>query len=190
MPYIRVWLRPLLLVTLAALAALFVSIAHAASAPSLLGVDVMTANVMQEKQSSFSGLGLRVRLHDERLIDAVTFMPTVEYWRSSSTVTGFGIHSVRSDATLGCDIRYALRATGWKPYVGGGYALHFLESEVNAPALGLNNASHALTKGGVTALAGATFPLTGRLENVVELKYHHVTDYRQLKINMGLAYSW
>ena len=50
--------------------------APAASAGSLVGVDVMTATVMQEKQSSFSGIALRTRIKSPRLIQGVEVLPT------------------------------------------------------------------------------------------------------------------
>ena len=37
----------------------------------LAGVDVMTATVFQQGQSSFSGLGLRFRINDSRLLEQV-----------------------------------------------------------------------------------------------------------------------
>ena len=161
--------------------------APAASAGSIVGIDAMTSTVMQEKQSSFSGLGVRLRIASPRLIQGVEVMPTVEYWRNSNTVEPFGIHTTRKDATLGAEIRYALRSTGTRPYVGGGVALHFLSSSVDAPSLGLVNQSDALVKGGLSATAGLAFPLASRFENFVELKYHHVPHYRQIKLNWGLS---
>jgi len=163
---------------------LFASAAHAAT---IVGVDAMTATVMQEKQSSFSGIAVRMRVASPRLIQGVEVMPTVEYWRNANTVEPFGIHTTRKDATLGGDIRYAFRSGGTRPYVGAGLALHFLSSSVDAPSLGLVDKSDALVKGGVSAMAGLAFPLAGRFENFVELKYHHVPHYRQIKLNWGLS---
>jgi hypothetical protein len=168
-------------------ALLCAALAPAASATGLAGVDVMTATVMQEKQSSFSGLGLRMRITSPRLIQGIELMPMVEYWRNANSIEPFGIRTTRKDATLGADVRYAFRSTGTRPYVGGGFALHFLSSTVDAPSLGLNNESHALVKGGLSAMGGLAFPLAGRFENFVELKYHHVPSYRQLKLNWGLS---
>src|ERR1044072_4519271 len=42
-----------------------------AGASALTGVDAMTATVFEEGQSSFSGLGIRARLHDARLLENV-----------------------------------------------------------------------------------------------------------------------
>ena len=168
-------------------ALLCAALTPAASATGLAGVDVMTSTVMQEGQSSFSGLALRMRVVSPLLIQGVELLPTVEYWRNSNTVDPFGIRTTRKDATLGADIRYAFRSTGTRPYVGAGLALHFLASSVDAPSLGLNDESHALVKGGLSLLGGLAFPLTSRFENFVELKYHHVPDYRQLKLNWGLS---
>ena len=83
-----------------------------------------------------------------------------------------GINQDRS--SLGADARYAFRSTGMRPYLGAGFGLHFLSSAVDAPSLGLNNESHALVKGGLSILGGLAFPLAGRFENFVELKYHHI----------------
>ncbi|MBI1795865.1 MAG: hypothetical protein HY076_08490 [Candidatus Eisenbacteria bacterium] len=164
--------------------------AHAAPPDaSLTGIEAMTSTVMQEGQSSFSGVALRMRVQSPRFVEGIEFMPTVEYWRNANSIQPFGIKTVRKDATLAADVRYAFRSTGIRPYVGAGYGLHFLASSVDAPSLGLNNASHALVKGGLEALGGASFVVTGRFENFIELKYQHVPDYRQLKLNWGLTYK-
>jgi hypothetical protein len=73
--------------------------------------------------------------------------------------------------------------------VGAGYAVHFLSSSVNAPSLNLNNATNSFTKGGLAALAGVSVPLTTKVHNFFEVKYHHVTQNRQLKLNWGISYN-
>lgn len=153
------------------------------------GVDAMSATVFQEGQSSFSGLGLRARLHPDRLIKEIEILPSFEYWRNSSTVPPYDIKTSRKDATLGVDARYTFHPEHWQPYVGAGFGIHFLSSRVNAPQLGLANASNSVIKGGLAALAGVSFNMTPRLDNFIELKYHHIPGYRQLKINWGLSYS-
>jgi hypothetical protein len=163
------------------------SFAPVAAASSFVGLDVMTSTVMQEKQSSFSGIALRMRMVSPRLISGIELMPTIEYWRNSNNVEPFGIRTTRKDATLGADVRYAFRSSGTRPYVGAGFAMHFLSTSVDAPSLGLNNQSNAVVKGGLAAMGGLAFPLTSRFENFVELKYHHVSGYRQLKLNWGLS---
>lgn len=162
----------------------------AAQQPSMVtGVDAMSATVLQEGQSSFSGLGLRVRLHPERMVQGLELMPSIEYWRNSSTVPPYNIRASRRDGTLGLDVRYMFHPSGWQPYVGAGFGVHFLSSRVNAPAFGLDDASDSVIKGGLAALAGVTFGLSKRLDNFIEVKYHHIPDYRQLKINWGLAFK-
>jgi len=175
--------RSLLFLTLAA------SLAPAAHAGALVGIDAMTATVMQKQQSSFSGLGLRGRVRSDQLIEKVEFMPYIEYWRNTSTVQPFNIRSSRSDATLGADVRFATDYRGFHPYVGTGFGLHFINTEVQAPSLGLPLGRNSIVKGGLSLMGGATFPLAGRLENFVEVKYHHVPSYGQVKINMGLAFN-
>jgi len=159
----------------------------AASAAGLTGIEAMTSTVMQEKQSSFSGIALRMRIQSSRLVQGLEIMPTVEYWRNTNTVDPFGIKTTRKDATLGADVRYKLSSVRMQPYFGVGYGLHFLASSVDAPSLGINDETHALVKGGLAVLGGLSFPLSGRIENFVELKYHHVPSYRQLKFNWGLS---
>ena len=86
-------------------------------------------------------------------------------------------------------MRYSFQREGWRPYVGAGLGVHFLSTEVDAPSLHLDHANDSVIKGGLSALAGITFPLTRRLDNFMELKYHHIPDDSQLKINMGIAWK-
>jgi opacity protein-like surface antigen len=170
---------------IAVLAAL--SIAAPAVAVPRPGIDGIMSTVMQENQTSISGFALRGRLHSPMLLDNVTIMPTLEWWRSSNHVEPYGINSSRNDNTLGCDVRYEFAMKGMTPYAGGGMAVHFLSSRVDAPSLGIDNATKSITKGGLTLLTGVSIPLTTRVQNFLELKYHHVSDYRQLKLNWGIA---
>jgi hypothetical protein len=172
---------------LAALLCLALVPRFATAAGTLTAVEGMSSTIFQQGQSSFSGIGLRARLHPARVIEAIEFMPSIEYWRNSNTVQPYDIKTMRKDATFGVDARYHFTTGGWNPYIGAGYSLHFLSSRVNAPSLGLAEATNSVTKGGLDALAGATFGLTGRIDNFLEVKYHHVPDYRQLKINWGLS---
>ena len=161
--------------------------AHAGG--GLTGIDAMTATVFQEGQSSFSGLAVRFRVQDPRLLESIDLAPIIEYWRNSSTVDAFDLHSVRRDATIGADIRFMFPGEVWRPYVGTGLAVHFLSSEVDAPRFGINKASDSLTKGGLTLLAGVAFATQSRFGNFVEVKGHFVGGYRQLKLNMGLSWN-
>lgn len=155
----------------------------------LTGIEAMTATVFQKGQSSFSGVALRVRLKDARLLPSIELLPTVEYWRNSTSIGAFGIKAVRRDATLGTDARWLFPGDNWRLYAGAGLAVHFLDSEVDAPSLGLNDASHGLTKGGLGLLGGIAFGTKSRLGNFLEVKGHLVGDYEQLKINMGLSWN-
>jgi hypothetical protein len=153
------------------------------------GVEAMTSTVLQKGQSSFSGLALRTQIRSPMMPQGFSLMPTIEYWRNTSNIKHFGIEATRKDATLGCDVRYDFQHSSWHPYAGVGFGIHFLSSEVDAPALGLDDASDSLIKGGASVLAGIGFGLAGRLGNIVELKYHHVPDHSQLKINWGISYK-
>jgi hypothetical protein len=181
--------RRLTATLLAALAATaLLSAAPARAAGGLTGIDGMMSTVLQEGQSSFSGLAIRGRFHDVRM-DNVDLLPTVEYWRNSSTIDAFGLNAVRRDATLGVDARYLFPGDLWRFYAGGGYSVHFLSNEVHAPAPGLEDANDSLTKGGLTVLGGVAFGTTSRVGNFIELKGHLVGGFRQLKINMGLSWN-
>jgi len=174
----------------AALAAIaLMTAAPARAAGGLTGIDGMMATVLQEGQSSFSGLAVRGRFHDSRLVENLDFLPTVEYWRNSSTIDAFGLNAVRRDATIGADARWMFPGNIWRFYAGGGYAVHFISNEANAPAHGLEDANDSFTKGGLTMLGGIAFGTTARVGNFIELKAHLVEGYRQLKINMGLSWN-
>jgi len=168
------------------LAASFVPTAHAAE---LTGVDAMTSTVLQEKQSSFSGLGIRARLHSAQLVPNVEMLPYIEWWKNTSTVQPFNIKSSRSDATVGFDVRYMGAWRNLRPYGGAGIGMHFLRNEVEAPSLGLAHGENSLIKGGPAFFGGATYALAGKLENFIEVKYHYVPSYSQFKIHMGLAWN-
>lgn len=161
----------------------------AASAGSLSGFEAMTSTIMTHGQSSFSGLGFRARVQPPMLIKAVSIMPSFEYWRNTASVQPYDIKSAKKDAALAVTARYDFKLKGWNPYAGAGYALHFLSSEVQAPQLGIPNASHSLTKGGFTGLGGVSFPITDRFSNFIELQYHFLPDYEQFKINWGLGFN-
>ena len=165
------------------------SLASAAHAAEILGIDGMSSTVLQEHQSSFSGLGLRARVHSAQLIPNLEFLPYLEWWKNTSTVQPFDVKASRADATIGVDGRFVGEWRGLHPYAGIGLGMHFIHNEVEAPSLGLPHAEDSLIKGGPSFLGGTTFALGGRLENFFEVKYHYVPNYSQFKINMGLAYN-
>jgi len=167
-----------------------ITLAPPATADSKAGVDGLMSNVMQEHQTSISGFGIRGRFKSQLLIDNVTIMPTIEWWRSASHVDPYGIEVTRVDNTLGCDVAYQFPVHDMVPYAGLGFAAHFMSSKVNAPMLGVYNAEKTITKGGLTALLGVGFPLTSSVQNFLELKYHHITDYRELKLSWGIGFDF
>ena len=166
---------------------LFANIGHASS---ITGVDGMSSTVMQHEQSSFSGLALRVRMAPAPRVPGFEVMPGIEYWRNTTTVQIYDIRSQRRDATLGADARYRFPVRGWSPYVGAGFGIHFLSNGVRAPLLGVPLESHSIMKGGFAVLGGLNFPLAGAFDSFVEAKYHAVSDYEQLKLSWGLAYTF
>lgn len=155
----------------------------------LVGIDGISSTVLQRDQSSFSGIALRARVHSDAFVPQFVFMPTLEYWRSHSKVEPYAIRSARKDATLGLDARYEFTTGSAHPYLGAGYGIHFLASEVSSTPLALSD-SHSTMRGGLAVLGGLSFPLGGHLLNFVEAKYHHLPGDRQVKLNWGLSYDW
>src|SRR5262245_62082509 len=168
--------------------------ATAAAIPSqagpVTGLEAVTSSIFQSNQSSFSGVGLRFNVHPPQLLEGITIVPGLEYWRNHSNVSTFGIETTRKDATLLGYMRYDFRREGWQPYLGAGLGMHFISAEVDAPSLGLNNKTDSLIKGGLMVLGGVTFGLAGNLGNMLEAEYHHIPDQSQLKFNWGLTWSF
>ena len=156
----------------------------------LTSIEAVTSTVFQRDQSSFSGIGLKLKIQPPQLAQGLTVVPMLEYWRAKSTVRAFGIESTRKDATLGTFMRYDFQHEGWQPYAGIGVGLHFISDEVDAPSLGLNNESDSLIKGGVLLVGGAAFGLSGNLGNLLEAEYHYLPDQGQFKVNWGLTWKF
>ncbi len=171
------------------IAGLICSSAPARAAGGLTGLDVMMSTVFQEGQSSFSGLGMRFRISDSRLVENIDFLPTIEYWRNASKLDAFGLSAVRRDGTIGGDVRWLFPGEAWRFYAGTGISAHFISTEVDAPQLGLNEENDSLTKGGMTLLGGVWFGSRAKFSNFIEAKAHLVGGYRQVKLNFGLAWS-
>ncbi len=177
------------LVSLCAAAVAITLVAPAARA-GLTGIDGMTGTVFQQGQTSFSGIAMRLRVRNAALVPNIEILPTVEYWQNSSHIDALDISMLRRDATLGADGRWVFTSKGTHPYAGAGFSLHFLDSEVRAPSVGLPHASSAVIKGAVDLLGGVDFDMGGRLGSFVELKFLNVTHYRQLKLNTGLHWGF
>lgn len=156
----------------------------------IIGVDAMTGTVFQQGQSSFSGMALRLRVRHPQLVPAVEILPTFEYWQNTSHVDAFDIETKRRDAALTADVRWMFRSRPWKPFVGAGFGLHFLNNEVRAPSLNPPHASQALIKGGFDVLGGIQANPDARIGTFLELKFINVTSFRQFKFNTGLAWNF
>ena len=156
----------------------------------IVGFGAMTGTVFQEGQSSFSGIALRLRIRNASLRRNVEFLPTMEYWQNTSHLDAFDIKTRRRDATLGTDVRWVFDTKkGWQPYAGVGFGLHFLDDELQAPRYGTPQASNGVVRGGGDALGGVEFNMGSRIGSFLELKFHDVSGYRQLKFNTGLSWN-
>lgn len=157
----------------------------------IVGIGAMTGTVFQEGQSSFSGIAMRLRIRNATFRPNLELLPTMEYWQNTSHLDAFDIRTRRRDATLGADLRWVFTSQrAWQPYVGAGFSLHFLDDELRAPRQGIPEASSGLVRGGPDALGGVDFNLGSRIGSFVELKYHDVSHYRQLKFNTGLSWNF
>ena len=192
-------IRFVLLVTAAALAVLVLPRRAGADAVPLstptprsgiIGIDAMTGTVFQQGQSSFSGLGVRLRVRHPALVPNVEILPTFEYWQNTSHVDAFDIETKRRDATLSADMRWMFASRPWKPYLGAGFGLHFLANEVRAPSLGLPHGAEGIVKGGLQAMCGVEANPDARIGSFLELKFLDVTGFRQFKFNTGLAWNF
>jgi hypothetical protein len=155
----------------------------------IVGLGVMTGTVFQEGQSSFSGMAVRLRVRNSALRPNVEFLPTLEYWQNNSHLDAFHIRTSRRDATLGTDVRWVFDSKkGWQPYVGAGFGLHFLNDEVQSPQTG--NRTSGVVRGGGDVLGGVEFNLGARIGSFVELKFHDVSRFRQVKFNTGLGWNF
>ena len=156
----------------------------------ITAVEGILSTIFQSGQSSFSGTGIRLHMHPSRLMEGFSLVPSLEYWRNSNQLDTFGIKSTEKDATLGIEFRYQFpRDSAFKPYIGLGYGLHFLSSEFEATTLGIEG-QDSVTLGGVSVLGGISMPITERLFNVFELKFHYLPDDSQTKLNYGLAWNF
>ena len=180
--------RARMLVILAALAVTAMpSAAHALAATTIEG---MLSTIFQSGQSSFSGVGLRVHVQSPLLIPQISFVPVMEYWRNTNKLEAFDIRSTQTDAALGLEARYSFPQHGsFQPYAGLGWSAHFLSSEVQSPSLGLNK-SDSVTRGAVTFLGGVGMPITDKLSNMIEIKFHYLPGDSQTKLNYGLSWKF
>ncbi len=179
------------LVLMAALSLALLVPGPARAGLTLAGIDGISSTVLEQDQSSFSGLALRARLRSDALVPQLVFMPTLEYWRSHTRVRAqtYDFTSSRKDATLGLDARWEFKVGNARPYLGAGYGIHFLSAALRSTVPTIDD-SDAAIRGGLAALGGLTFPLAGKLENFVEAKYHHLPGATQVKLNWGLSYNW
>jgi len=175
-----------MLVLLAALAV--PAVPAPARALSVTNLEGMLSTIFQSGESSFSGIGMRAHVQSALLIPEISFVPVMEYWRNTNTLEAFDIKSSQNDAALGFEARYTFPREGFQPYLGAGWSMHFLSSEVHSPSLALDK-SDTVTRGAMTLMGGVNMPITTRLSNVLEVKFHYLPGDSQTKLNYGLSYK-
>jgi hypothetical protein len=151
------------------------------------GLDVMAAAVALEGQSPTTGLGARMRIDSLDLPAGLLLLPTVEWWRDKSSSNTFDFSSSQRDLAIGLDGVYQWQWGAFQPYMGAGFAFHFLKSDLQAPGLGVPDASESKVRFGPDFLFGLRFPASGKLQPFGEAKYQHAPPARQFKVNFGLG---
>ncbi len=163
----------------------------ARAAQGITGIEGMTSTVFQKGQSSFSGVGLRLRIQSDQMLPNVEFRPSIQYWRNAISVSDFQLSAVRKDATLGGDALwlFPLESRAFEPYLGGGFAIHFLSSEVNSPQIPNSPAESSVQKGALALVGGVRFGKESRFGNFIEGEYHLVPQGQQFKLHFGLSWN-
>ncbi len=162
----------------------------ARAADGITGLEAMTSTVFQKGQSSFSGVGIRMRIQSAQVLPNIEFRPSIQYWRNAISVDDFQLSAVRKDATLGGDALwlFPLESRAFEPYLGGGFGIHFLSSEVNSPQIANSPATNSVQKGALSLVGGLRFGKGQRFGNFVEVEYHMIPQAQQLKLHIG--FNW
>lgn len=153
-------------------------------------VELLTQTVRVKGQSSVSGFALRMHLESWAAEKGMRIVPAIEYWRDSDRFPEFGIaHASQQDWTLGADARYRFDVKkSWRPYAGAGMGLHFLKSTFEP--VGEQEAANTSTRLGLNFLLGVDLPPASSLQSSIELNYHLVSGFQQLKINWGFGVTF
>lgn len=171
--------------------ALTIASSPAHAAEGITGLEGMTSTVFQKGQSSFSGVGLRMRIQSAQLLPNVEFRPSIQYWRNAISVDDFQLSAVRKDATLGGDALwlFPLESRNFEPYLGGGFGIHFLSSEASSPQIPNSPATNSVQKGALSLVGGLRFGKDQRFGNFIEGEYHLVPQGQQFKLHFGLNWN-
>jgi len=163
----------------------------ARAADGITGLEGMTSTVFQKGQSSFSGIGIRLRIQNAQLLPNVELRPSIQYWRNAISVDDFQLSASRRDATLGGDALwlFPLESRSFEPYLGGGFGIHFLSSEASSPQIANSPATNSVQKGALSLVGGLRFGREQRFGNFIELEYHMVPQAQQLKLHFGLNWN-
>ena len=157
-------------------------------------IEFLTQSVKLSGQSFTAGTGLRFHLAGGDLNDGLVVVPALEYWRDSDKLPELGLtEAMQKDWRIGADIRYRLgRNGGWRPYGGGGLALHSVKSKVtiDPPDSGPQTQEDKGQKLAPNFLVGVDLPALGPIRNSIEFNWHLVPDLKQFKINFGLGYAF
>ena len=74
---------------------------------------------------------------------------------------------------------------GFRPYVGGGLAIHFVKSQFESP--GASPSEESETIFGPNLLLGLQLPTGSWLQPSIQAKYEFVNPVEQFKVNWGLG---
>jgi len=117
----------------------------------------------------------------------VGFEANIDYWSSSESVGSINFDF--SDLAIGARGKYLFEVQNekWKPYAGGGLALHFVSSDI--PAIGpFPGSSETNTKIGLDFLGGTNFTVGKQVDIVGEAMFRMVSNIGQFAVYFGAIY--
>jgi hypothetical protein len=119
------------------------------------------------------------------------------YWSKSEDL-GFGEEVSIRDVSLSTRARYffPVSSAKFRPYMGGGLGLHFLNAEFSSPAVDLGggfflpamSVSESETKIGIDLGGGFVTPVGAKTDFYGDLWYGIVEDFSQVSMKVGLAW--
>ncbi len=142
---------------------------------------------MPENLDTTFYLGVGVNMGE--LTDNLDLVPFLGFWSTGEETTSY--EWSYSDFQLGADVHYMIESIEGL-YAGGGLALHFMTSKIEAkfedPYGYSLDGSTTDTKFGFAALSGYELPVAGKTA-FAEVKYTIVDNFNTLEITVGVNFD-
>lgn len=186
--------RSFFLVTAVCLCALFCGPAGAQSNLGLKAVGLDVGIVNPEDMDATVGIGA--------VLDLGTIAPNLlldthfDYWSASEEQ--YGIEFSVRDIVFGARTKYLfdMPSPKFRPFVGGGLSLHFVEAEMTIPdEYGMGglipggSVSDSSTKLGLDLGGGFFVPVNPAINFMTEMWFGVVSDVNQFSLKVGMMYN-